>query len=288
MVEKHIASVRRQGHLGLVLRAGLLVADPFNTPLMRGVADAASEHLMQLSVWSQPYESGRTITATAPPLELDGVVIRQEAASDPWLAELAAEHVPIVCIGRWAGAPGIVQMIDADHEVGAEMLMNHLAELGRRKVAAIAGPLDVFDVILRLQAYERKRIDLDLDLDPALVAVGDFSIRSGRDAMCALLRRPPAQRPDAVFAMNDAMAVGAIKAILDVGLRVPEDIAVVGFDDVLDPELLPMTLTTIRQDVHGLGERAVRALLELIEGARPGDPEIVPVELVLGESTIGR
>ena len=99
---------------------------------------------------------------------------------------------------------------------------------------------------------------------------------------------PPAQRPDAVFAMNDQMAIGAIRAIHDMGLTVPDDIAVVGFDGTIEPMLSPMTLTSARQDMVGLGARAVRALLDLMAGALPGDAEIAPVHLVIGESTIGR
>ena len=194
----------------------------------------------------------------------------------------------MVFIGRWPGAPARVQVIDSDHESGTERLMVHLAGLGRRRVAVITGPFDIFDVILRHDVYERMLGELALDPDPTLLATGDFSARSGYDAMLSLLKRPSTTRPDAVFAMNDEMAIGAIRAITEAGLSVPDDIAVAGFDGQHEPMSAPMSLTSVRQDVSGLGIRAVRALVDLIAGARRVIRRSSPSQLVIGESTIGR
>jgi DNA-binding LacI/PurR family transcriptional regulator len=279
------AGTRRRGRIGIVIRADDLTVDTFATVLLDGVTAESAEQLLQLSIWIADPQQGIVARPTIPAAEIDGMIVHSSAASDPWLDELAAARVPIVSVGRWTGAPGSVQMVDADHESGAVQVLSHLVGLGRRRIAVITGPLHMFDVIARLDAFVRMRADHDLDPDPTLVVRGDFTVASGHAAMCELLRRTPDGRPDAVFAMNDHMAAGAIRAIVDAGLRVPEDVAVAGFDHTLQSMLLPMSLTTVHQDVRSLGARAVRALVDLMAGARPGDPELVPVRLVVGAST---
>jgi DNA-binding LacI/PurR family transcriptional regulator len=119
-------------------------------------------------------------------------------------------------------------------------------------------------------------------VDESLIAIGDFTQQGGYIAMQKLLP----QRPDAVFAASDITAVGAIRAIQESGLRVPEDIAIVGFDDIPMPTLTSVQLTTVRQPVEGLGEAAVNLLIELIEnGIQPHRHTILETELVVRSSS---
>lgn len=282
------APARRRGRIGVVLFTSPGEFGPFAGKLLFGIAHEASHHDHEVSVWFTSADRP-SVTPRAPAGELTGMIVMGKVAGDPWLEQLAAAGLPMVLIGRWAGMTGRVQAVDADHVGGTELLIGHLATLGRRRIGVITGLLDVFDVILRLHTFERLRVELGLDRADDLVVAGDFTAASGEAAMLELLRRRPGtDRVDAVFAMNDAMAAGAIRAATRSGLRVPDDVAVVGFDASFEPELLPMEVTTARQNVTELGRRATRALLDLVAGAEPGDPELVGVDLVIGESTIGR
>ncbi|MFN8020693.1 MAG: substrate-binding domain-containing protein [Acidimicrobiales bacterium] len=281
-------SRRRRGRIGVVLFTTPTEIGPFCSKLLFGVVGEARRHDLEVSVWF--IGGDEPVTPRAPAGELTGMIVMGKVAGDPWLEQVAASGVPTVVVGRWAGIPGRVQSVDSDHVGGTEQLVTHLASLGRRRIAVITGMLDVFDVILRLHTFERMRVELGLDRGDDLVVAGDFTARSGDLAMRELLRRRRGDddRIDAVFAMNDAMAAGAIHALLDAGLRVPDDVAVAGFDAAFEPNLLPMEVTSARQNVAELGRRAVLALVDLVAGAEPGDTEVVGVDLVFGQSTVGR
>lgn len=265
--------------IGLALCTEDLHRDLFGAQVLDGVIRTGMARGAAVVPWlSGDLTTNHTVQL--PPDGIDGLVVDARSTASPAVAALITSGVPTVVIGRGAGAVGC-QVIDADHTAGAEALMEHLVSLGRRRIAIICGGLQYFDSILRLDAYERVRREAGLDLDPGLVAVGSFSVASGRRAMEQLL---PLQ-PDAVFAMNDLMALGALHVLQQAGLRVPDDVALAGFDDILDPDVSPIRLTSVRQPARQLGERAVRALLDLLDGAVPGDDEIVPVELVVHDST---
>jgi DNA-binding LacI/PurR family transcriptional regulator len=287
---EHVGSTSGQRSRGRVVFASTTRAQElglYTAQMVFGVTTEASQHGYDVGLWLAVPDTEGALSSTLPPTAVDGVIATGRVVSDPWILELATAGVPIVVIGRWSGVDGRVHCVDTDHEHGTELLLAHLAGLGRQRIAVITGPLDVADVILRLHTYERLRIELDLDLDPDLVVTGDFSAASGDEAMSRLLAHPDGA-PDAVFAMNDAMAAGAIRCARAAGFRVPEDIAVAGFDAVIDPLLLPMSITTVRQDAAELGRRSIRALLDLIAGAQGGETEVMTIDLLLGESTLGK
>src|SRR5262249_4391496 len=142
----------------------------------------------------------------------------------------------------------------SDNVAGAAVAVKHLFDLGHRRIALIGGPTETRPGADRLLGYRKKLDGLGLEYNPSYVQVGDFYPASGEAAMNALLDLPEA--PTAVFAASDLMAVGAVAAVRQRGLRVPEDIALVGFDDVQIASLGQPPLTTIRQDKVGLGVRA--------------------------------
>lgn len=277
---------RSRGRLVLATSSRPQELGAYTAQIVFGVTTEASRHGYDVGLWVAMRGDEGPLSPTLPAAAVEGIVATSAVVGDPWVSELTAAGVPIVVIGRWPGIDGRVHCVDVDHEHGTELLLSHLAGLGRRRIGVITGPLDVADVILRLHTYERLRTELDLDLDPGLVVTGDFTAPSGDEAMSQLLAHPEGA-PDAVFAMNDAMASGAIRCARSAGLRVPQDVAVVGFDAVIDPMLLPMSVTTVRQDPAELGRRGVRALLDLIAGAQGGETEVITTDLVLGESTLG-
>jgi DNA-binding LacI/PurR family transcriptional regulator len=204
-----------------------------------------------------------------------GVMLVSMHGADPLPGSLARMGVPMVSLGRSAlGVP----YVDNDNTGGAAVAVKHLLEQGRRRIATITGPLDMLASQDRLTGYRETLRDTGRR---SIVAIGDFTRISGAEGMRQLLDDDPAL--DAVFAANDLMAIGALRALREAGRRVPEDVAVVGFDDIEAALYTAPPLTTVRSPMGDQAAAAGRLLLGLFEGA-PGDPVIMPNELVIRES----
>jgi DNA-binding LacI/PurR family transcriptional regulator len=206
---------------------------------------------------------------------VDGVVMVGLRDDDTPARLVRAAGVPVTCIGRPPGAQDL-PYVDADNEGGALRAVRHLTERGRRLIATIAGPRDMTVATDRLRGYQLAMAERDA---PELVCRADFTAASGEHAMLRLLDRSPGL--DAVFAASDLMAVGALRALRGRGLRVPEDIAVVGFDDATLARYTTPRLSTVRQPVEEMGARAAAGLLD---AAGPPARVIMPTSMVLRES----
>jgi LacI family transcriptional regulator len=206
---------------------------------------------------------------------IDGAVLMSVDTDDPLVAALAAAGIPAV--GVDVGLPAHVA---SDNRGGTAMAVRHLAQLGHRRIAAIAGNQRTLAGRERLEGYRAGLTAAGLAYDPALVAVGDFSATSGEAAAAQLL---PAA-PTAIVAASDLMAVGATRALVAAGVRIPEEMAIVGFDDLPLATLVRPELTTVRQDAARIGAAAADAVLERIEG-EPGNRTTVPVELIVRASS---
>jgi len=171
--------------------------------------------------------------------------------------------------------------VDADNIGGAREAVTHLLRLGRTRVATITGPQNMIAGADRLAGYLAALRDRAMVSEPGLIAEGDFTEAGGYRAMQQLLPH----RPDAVFAASDMMAVGALRALREAGLRVSEDVAIVGFDDLPQAARTEPPLTTVRQPTYRLGTTTVDALLDLIEYPDSSPRRIVlPTELVVRAS----
>jgi LacI family transcriptional regulator len=213
---------------------------------------------------------------------LDGVAVMGVSARDPMVRELARSPVACVAVDIDLVGPRTGYVM-SDNVGGAARAVRHLFELGHQRIALIGGPTETRPGADRLLGYRKELDTLDLEYSPAYVQIGDFYPQSGEDAMRALLALP--EPPTAVFAASDLMAVGAVGAAREHGLSVPEDLAVVGFDDVQIAALGQPPLTTIRQDKVALGLRAAESLVEMIDDPKATPPALtVPVELVVRES----
>jgi DNA-binding LacI/PurR family transcriptional regulator len=201
--------------------------------------------------------------------------------------------VPTVFGGRpgWGDGPrgdGPTVYVDSDNRGGARDAVRHLVGLGRTRIAHITGPLDQTSAVDRLDGFR----DIMVDADPRLIEKGDFTPAGGERAMRALLERCP--EVDAVFAANDVSAAGALRVLRERGRRVPEDVAVVGFDDMLPvAEHSEPPLTTVRQDIEEMGRLMARLLLRGLE--RPADgrrggrkPADAPTSVVLPTTLVRR
>jgi DNA-binding LacI/PurR family transcriptional regulator len=185
-------------------------------------------------------------------------------------------------MGRPAGLD--TSYVDADNEGGARIATEHLLMRGRRRVAAIAGPQDMGVGVRRLAGYRRALRTAGLPVDESLVGYGDFSEASGAAAMRALLERHPDL--DAVYAASDLMAVGAMRVLKERGLRIPEDVGVVGFEDSALARQTEPALTTVHQPVEAMGREMARLLVSHIRGEDVPTPLVVlDTHLVVRDST---
>ena len=215
---------------------------------------------------------------------VDGVIVlAADDAEEPELKKLIASGTPVVAVDLVL-ADRRASYVASDNVGGARLAVRHLYDLGHRRIATISGLSHTKPAADRLLGYRAELQELGLDRLPEYEATGDFYIESGEAAMRALLALP--EPPTAVFAASDMMAVGAIKAIEDAGLRCPDDVAIVGFDDIQLAELVSPALTTIRQDKRELGTAAARSLVQLIDdtGAAP-HVSVLPIELVVRDSS---
>jgi DNA-binding LacI/PurR family transcriptional regulator len=264
--------------------------DPFFAQQLRGISRQLSSHDTQLLLLlvERPtdYERiGRYLSAR----HVDGTLMFSLHDADPLPAIAKASGLPTVYGGRpgwpgWRDDPELLY-VDTDNRDGARQAVSHLRGRERERIAVITGPPDQTAAADRLAGY--------LDAlgvarpDPALLAHGDFTPESGERAMAALLDRSPDL--DAVFASNDLMATGALRTLRARGRRVPQDVAIVGYDDLEPASWADPPLTTVRQDVRRMGELMAGLLLRRMagdggEGEEPPAPVVTPAQLVIRKS----
>jgi LacI family transcriptional regulator, galactose operon repressor len=213
----------------------------------------------------------------------DAAILIGVDADDRLVGELATRQVPLVGVDVRC-ASGRSAYVGSNHAEGVRLALAHLHALGHRRIAHLAGATNTESGAERLEAFRRESKALGLDIPEELIRQGDFSSQSGYRETCAVLALD--ERPTAIVAASDLMALAALQAIRDAGLQPGSDIAVAGFDDLEAAALAFPPLTTIRQDRQELGTLAASRAIELIEDpeAAPQDT-ILPVELVVRAST---
>jgi LacI family transcriptional regulator len=211
---------------------------------------------------------------------VDGMIVFTGRLPDETLMQVA-RRVPTVVTGRQLSGPGLFSLNFANVEA-ARMATRHLIELGHRRIVHILGPREHADARERKEGYRRALKEAGIAYDASLVVQGDFSEAGGLKAVSHLME----SRADfsAIFAANDQTAYGAALGLYRRNLRVPDDVAVVGFDDLPGSQYSIPPLTTIRQPVYQLGELGARAVLAMLRGEAP-EGELPPPLLVTREST---
>ena len=268
---------RRTATIGMVLPD---FHGEFFSEMLRGADGEARARALHLLVSTS---HGDTAEAAAAIRSMRGRVDGLLVMSPHLDAEFVCAHLPHSLPAVLLNAPAIDGRpgVNVEHYSGAATMVRHLAGEHRRRIAHIAGPAENIDAAERLRGYVEARPE---PLDERYVIHGDFSMASGYAAAIALSRLDP--RPEAIFAANDMMAVGCIEGLRSVGLDVPGDIAVGGFDDIPLAALIRPALTTMRIEVAALGALALRRLVSLIDApgeAEPSEDRIVP-ELVVRDS----
>ena len=213
----------------------------------------------------------------------DAAILIGLDGDDPLVAELSDRDIPLVGVDvRISG--GRSAFVGSDHADGVRLALAHLYALGHRRIAHLAGAANTLAGADRIAAFRRETDRLGLALSDEYVREGDFSSASGYRETCSVLALP--ERPTAIVAASDLMALAALQAIRDVGLEPATDVAIVGFDDLEAAALAHPPLTTIRQDRQELGTVAAERAIELIEDPEASPPAtVLPVELVVRASS---
>ncbi|NZA28448.1 LacI family DNA-binding transcriptional regulator [Luteimonas sp. SJ-92] len=271
-------SSRRTHTIGVVLPD---LYGEFFSELMRGIDQVARErglHLLVSSYHGNPQEQGAALRAMRG--RVDGLLVMSPFVGNRELLEQSLSPALPALLINSADAGGH-PALNVDSYGGARVMVEHLLEAGHRRIAFIAGPDDNFDARERLRGY-CDALAAKLPRKEPWVLPGDFDEASGHRAGQALIAADV--RPDAVFAANDMMALGCLFAFSQAGMRVPDDIALAGFDDIPLARYVHPTLTTMRVDIAELGGRALRKLLDGAADAAEAPPELSP-QLVVRESS---
>ena len=225
----------------------------FFSELIRGIDSAARQRGLHLLVSSfSPTEADLTLALRTVRSRIDGLIVMAPDLDVSSALRLSRGATPTVLINPEAEVPGCDSISIANFD-GAYAMVRHLLRLGHRRIATIAGSARNIDARERLDGYRTALRDSGLAPAAELEVHGHFTERSGYEAAIELLKRKP--RPGAIFVANDHMAVGALGALQDAGVRVPQDVAVTGFDDIPMARYLTPTLTSVHVDMLELGRR---------------------------------
>ena len=270
---------------GRSMTIGIVVQDissPFFDETLRGVDDGLKgtgfASVIVSGHWNAAEEKERIRLLLA--RKVDGIILLSGRLDDAAILQFA-NHRPIVSTGRALQTRSALGF-KLDNEQGAYLAVRHLVDLGHRRIAFVTGPANNNDADERLTGYTRALREADIAFDPALVTTGDFHEAGGLMAINRLFETN--QQFTAVFAANDLSAYGVRLCLYRKGIRVPEDISLVGFDDLPGSSYTTPPLTTIRQPLYDMGRIATHALLTLINGD-PVMAAIPPLELVVRETT---
>ncbi|WP_328752875.1 LacI family transcriptional regulator [Streptomyces sp. NBC_00285] len=259
-------------------------AEPFFSEIVRSLGDALADIGMQLMLTLVRSDADRKrFLEYARGSRVDGVLLLSVHAGDRLPDMLAEARLPTVMLGRRSGDE-YVSYVDADNLGGARSAVSHLVSRGRRTIATITGPLDMDAAQCRLRGYQDALALAGLDSEKTLVAEGDFTQDSGHRAMTELLERRP--DIDGVLAASDTTAAGALQALRAAGRRVPQDVAVIGFDDFPLAQRTEPRLTTVRQPLEEMGRAMIRLLLDDMEEPSVAYRHVIlRTALVVREST---
>jgi LacI family transcriptional regulator len=268
--------------LGLIVSE---ITNPFFPELIQGFEDIAVEHGYEILIGSTNYEPERMKRCIRRMVErkAEGVAVMTFGIEEPLLDQLADRKVPLVFVDVGPERPGI-SLLHVDYHHGIRQGVQHLAALGHRDIAFITGPLKLHSAQSRLAAFQRAVQECGIVADKERIIEGDHTMEGGMAAAEKLL--DSVKRPTAVMCSNDVTAIGVLHEAYRAGLRVPDDLSVIGFDNIHITQMTIPPLTTIQMSCFELAKAAVLALRAHVEGT-PEPKREYPIEtqLVVREST---
>jgi LacI family transcriptional regulator len=273
---------RRTRIIGVIIPEAVtsLFTDPFFPLLLCGATEACNAHHYQLmlSLFTVGTDSAEMYRRVVRNGYLDGAIVASTSLDASLIPDLLRDNIPFVSVGRHPDER--VHYVDVDNAGGAQMAVEHLIRQGHQRIATITGRLDIVSAQDRLSGYRQALEAQGMPVREELIVNGNYTEPSGLAGMQKLLKA----EPTAVFVASDTMAAGALKALRAADLRVPQDIALVGFDDTPIASLVEPGLTTVRQPIQQLGLTAVEMLFERIEDLEEEPPArrlVLPTEMVI-------
>lgn len=276
--------LRRSSFIGLLVPD---VSNPFFSEVVAGVEEVANAQGYNVILCNTHGELAREMAYLdiLKEHQAAGVVFMCRELRDEHLKRFAADGMPVVLASRYSEKKSLPRVVIDDQQAAYDATI-HLIERGHQRIAFISGSvLDRASGLDRLMGYQRALNDHQFPIDFRLIKEGNFKAQSGYKAAQELLGQQAP--PTAILAANDEMAIGAINAIFASGRRVPDDIAVVGFDDIYLASIFRPALTTIRQPIREIGSEAAQMVLRLVRGeSLPDEKVVLPHELVIRESSV--
>lgn len=273
----------RTEKLGLLINHSLHYISEYFAEVMAGIAMTAEQNGTNVILYTETVHQPDGLLRICRSGEIDGALLLWANPSDGILQHLEKERMPYVVVGRRVELAS-ASYVTPDNREGAQRLTQHLIEQGHRRIGFMARPVHGLTNEDRLAGYVDAHAQAGLSLDSRLIMTTELEPESGYHAMQRLMELP--QPPTAVFAFYDLMAVDALRAAHERGLRVPHDVAIVGFDGLPSSQITTPRLTTVRQPLRAMGRKAVEILLSRI--AQPDMPAIqltFPIELVVRDSS---
>lgn len=280
-------SLRRQrtDKIGFLFNFPITTISEYVSKLITGAIIATEREGYHLVLYPLLENQLENLTRICRTREIDGLLVLNRAGIEQTLAVLKQEAIPFVLVDRRAEPPDI-SYVSSDHYHGALLVMRHLIDLGHKRIGYTHRPLLGLTNRDRLAGYKHALEEAGLPFDETLVATTEIDLRSGYDAMNRLLDLP--EPPTAVFAIHDLIARECLRAATDRGLRVPEDVAIVGFDNWHFSETTRPPLTTVHTPQTEIGRLATETLLDRV--VAPNQPPArltLSVELIVRQSTVG-
>jgi len=261
------------------------ISNPFFPELARGVEDVANSYGLNIFLCNTDDEREKVNNYLVSLREryVDGVIINSLNLTNEDLEELHSNGIPTITLDRTFSNHEF-SSISVKHRIGAQLATKHLIDIGCKRIGLIRGPEDDFTAVQRMWGYRDYVKEFDW-FDQSWIALGDFSVKSGYLCMKELFQRHP--DIDGVFASNDLMAIGLLKAAHEWGRKVPDELAIIGFDGIDMSQYTNPPISTIKQPSYEMGKMAMEELLRLIKKPESDFNKIeLDVELILRESSM--
>lgn len=255
------------------------IADPFFLEFLQGIGEIATLNGYSLTLHNEDFYQDNKLDEIFHKHNLDGIILTEPKINDPRISYFNKEEIPFVFLGNPMGDSD-VHWVETDNQIGAYQAVNYLINTGHKKIATITGSLDLVAGQFRLQGYKDALKEKGLEINEDFIVNADFTQDGAYQGAKKLLSI--SREFTAIFAANDIMAIGALKAIKEIGLKIPDDVAIMGYDGIQLGEFVEPPLTTIYHSAEKMGQITMELLLKILQGKNIKEKHIlIPPELLI-------
>ncbi len=271
---------KKIGALGVIVSD---ITNPFHSLLVRGIGDICRTYGYSLFLCNTDGRVDEEIKHVRSLIQrsVDGIIFASIKLKDEGLEEAKKSGIPILLVGRLPEKEEGFNYVIVDNELGGYMAVNYLISLGHRKIAYLSGPWDTWPNIRRFEGYKRALEEAGLSIDKKYIFKGDFTLDTAYSIGTKILMMR--DRPTSVFCANDMSAIGLLEACMELGVKVPEEMSIIGFDDIPLSSFRTIQLTTVSQSIYDQGALAGKILLEKLQ-----NEDNTPTQLTLPPKLIIR